>query len=159
MSGATTGLLFQPGCAHALFIGFAGLGAVVAEQGEGIAASAYVDALLNQRNALAYRMAQFHARYDLLLTPTLPLPAFAVGRNTPEHGAYGEDWTRWTPFTYPFNITQQPAISVPCGLTRAGLPAGLQIVGAFGRDALVLRAAAAFEQAAPWAHRPKLADG
>ena len=63
----------------------------------------------------------------------------------------GEDWTRWTPFTYPFNITQQPAISVPCGLTRAGLPAGLQIVGAFGRDALVLRAAAAFEQAKPFA--------
>ncbi len=123
----------------------------VAEQGEGIAASVYVDALLNQRNALAHRMAQFHARYDLLLTPTLPLPAFAVGRNTPEHGAYGEDWTRWTPFTYPFNITEQPAVSVPCGLTQAGLPAGLQIVGAFGKDALVLRAAAAFEQARPFA--------
>ena len=96
-------------------------------------------------------MAQFHARFDLLLTPTLPLPAFAVGRNTPEHGAYGEDWTRWTPFTYPFNITEQPAVSVPCGLTAAGLPAGLQIVGAFGKDALVLRAAAAFEQARPFA--------
>ncbi len=123
----------------------------VAEQGERIPASAYVDALLNQRNALAYRMAQFHQQYDLLLTPTLPLPAFAVGRDTPEHGAYGDDWTRWTPFTYPFNITEQPAVSVPCGLTRAGLPAGLQIVGAFGKDALVLRAAAAFEQARPFA--------
>jgi aspartyl-tRNA(Asn)/glutamyl-tRNA(Gln) amidotransferase subunit A len=123
----------------------------VAEQGERVPASAYVDALLNQRNALAYRMAQFHQRYDLLLTPTLPLPAFAVGRDTPEHGAYGEDWTRWTPFTYPFNITEQPAVSVPCGLTKAGLPAGLQIVGAFGKDALVLRAAAAFEQARPFA--------
>lgn len=123
----------------------------VAEQGERIPASAYVDALLNQRNALAYKMAQFHQQYDLLLTPTLPLPAFAVGRDTPEHGAYGEDWTRWTPFTYPFNITEQPAVSVPCGLTKAGLPAGLQIVGAFGKDALVLRAAAAFEQARPFA--------
>ena len=123
----------------------------VAEQGERVPASAYVDALLNQRNALAYRMAQFHQKYDLLLTPTLPLPAFAVGRDTPEHGAYGEDWTRWTPFTYPFNITEQPAVSVPCGLTEAGLPAGLQIVGAFGKDALVLRAAAAFEQARPFA--------
>ena len=79
------------------------------------------------------------------------LPAFAVGRDTPEHGAYGDDWTRWTPFTYPFNITEQPAVSVPCGLTKAGLPAGLQIVGAFGKDALVLRAAAAFEQARPFA--------
>ncbi|BCB20662.1 amidase [Bosea sp. ANAM02] len=123
----------------------------VAEQGERVPASAYVDALLNRRNALAYKMAQFHQQYDLLLTPTLPLPAFAVGRDTPEHGAYGEDWTRWTPFTYPFNITEQPAVSVPCGLTKAGLPAGLQIIGAFGKDALVLRAAAAFEQARPFA--------
>ncbi|SEF65830.1 amidase [Bosea lathyri] len=123
----------------------------VAEQGERIPASGYVDALLNQRNALAHHMAQFHARFDLLLTPTLPLPAFAVSRNTPGHGAYGEDWTRWTPFTYPFNITQAPAISLPCGLTAAGLPAGLQLVGAFGRDALVLRAAAAFENLRPFA--------
>jgi len=123
----------------------------VAERGEGIPASAYVDALLNQRNVLALKMAEFHQRFDLLLTPTLPLPAFEVGRDTPEHGGYGEDWTRWTPFTYPFNITEQPAVSVPCGLTKAGLPAGLQIVGAFGKDALVLRAAAAFEQARPFA--------
>ncbi|MCU4182318.1 amidase [Bosea sp. BH3] len=123
----------------------------VAERGEGIPASTYVDALLNQRNALALKMAEFHERFDLLLTPTLPLPAFTVGRDTPEHGGYGEDWTRWTPFTYPFNITEQPAVSVPCGLTKAGLPAGLQIVGAFGKDALVLRAAAAFEQARPFA--------
>lgn len=123
----------------------------VAERGEGVPASAYVDALLNQRNVLALKMAEFHQRFDLLLTPTLPLPAFEVGRDTPEHGGYGEDWTRWTPFTYPFNITEQPAVSVPCGLTKAGLPAGLQIVGAFGKDALVLRAAAAFEQARPFA--------
>ncbi|AMJ59129.1 amidase [Bosea sp. PAMC 26642] len=123
----------------------------VAEAGERVAGSAYVDALLNQRNALAHHMAQFHARFDLLLTPTLPLPAFAVGANTPEHGAYGDDWTRWTPFTYPFNITQAPAISLPCGLTKAGLPAGLQLAGAFGHDTLVLRAAAAFETARPFA--------
>lgn len=123
----------------------------VAEAGERIAGSTYVDALLNQRNALAHHMAQFHARFDLLLTPTLPLPAFDVGRNTPAHGGYGEDWTRWTPFTYPFNITQQPAISLPCGLTSGGLPAGLQIVGAFAQDALVLRAAAAFEALRPFA--------
>lgn len=123
----------------------------VAEAGEKVSGSTYVDSLLNQRNALAHHMAQFHARFDLLLTPTLPLPAFETGRNTPAHGAYGEDWTRWTPFTYPFNITQQPAISLPCGLTSGGLPAGLQIVGAFGQDALVLRAAAAFETLRPFA--------
>jgi aspartyl-tRNA(Asn)/glutamyl-tRNA(Gln) amidotransferase subunit A len=123
----------------------------VAEAGEHVAGAAYADALLNQRNALAHHMAQFHERFDLLLTPSLPLPAFEVGRNTPGHGGYGEDWTRWTPFTYPFNITQAPAISLPCGLTSGGLPAGLQIVGPFGRDGLVLRAAAAFEAARPFA--------
>jgi aspartyl-tRNA(Asn)/glutamyl-tRNA(Gln) amidotransferase subunit A len=123
----------------------------VAEAGERVPGADYVDALLNQRNALAHHMTQFHARFDLLLTPTLPLPAFAVGANTPAHGSYGDDWTRWTPFTYPFNITQGPAISLPCGLTKAGLPAGLQLVGAFGRDALVLRTAAAFESARPFA--------
>ena len=123
----------------------------VAEAGERVDGAAYVEALLYQRNALAVHMAQFHARFDLLLTPALPLPAFAVGRNTPEHGRYGDDWTRWTPFSYPFNLTQAPAASVPCGLTSAGLPAGLQIVGPFGRDAMVMRAAAAYEAAHPFA--------
>jgi aspartyl-tRNA(Asn)/glutamyl-tRNA(Gln) amidotransferase subunit A len=122
----------------------------VAEMGERVTGAAYVDALLNQRNALALTMARFHRRFDLLLTPSLPLPAFAVGRDTPTDGRYGDDWTRWTPYTYPFNITQQPAISLPCGLTKAGLPAGLQLVGAFGQDLLVLRAAAAFEAARPF---------
>ena len=117
----------------------------VAEEGEKVSASAYVDALLNQRNALALAMARFHERYDLLLTPSLAVPAFEAGRLTPAHGRYGEDWTRWTPFTYPFNITQAPAASVPCGLTAAGLPVGLQIVGPFGADCLVLRASAAYE--------------
>jgi aspartyl-tRNA(Asn)/glutamyl-tRNA(Gln) amidotransferase subunit A len=123
----------------------------VAEAGETVTGAAYVDALLNQRNALALTMARFHERFDLLLTPSLPLPAFAVGRDTPADGRYGDDWTRWTPYTYPFNITQAPAISLPCGLTKAGLPAGLQLVGAFGQDLLVLRAAAAFEAARPFA--------
>lgn len=118
----------------------------VAEAGSRLSAAAYVEALLYQRNALASAMAAFHARYDLLLTPTLPLPAFEAGRLTPGHGRYGDDWTRWTPFTYPFNLTQQPAASVPAGLTEAGLPAGLQIVAAYGADALVMRAAQAFEK-------------
>jgi aspartyl-tRNA(Asn)/glutamyl-tRNA(Gln) amidotransferase subunit A len=126
----------------------------LAERGERISGVQYCDALLNARGALATVMAQFHARYDLLLTPALPLPAFEAGCLTPRHGRYGGDWIAWTPFSYPFNLTQQPAISLPCGLTRAGLPAGLQIVGPFGADALVLRAAAAFEAIAPF---PRLA--
>lgn len=122
----------------------------VAEQGEKVTAAAYVDALLNQRNTLALAMARFHERYDLLLTPSLAVPAFEAPRLTPAHGGYGEDWTRWTPFTYPFNITQAPAASVPCGLTAAGLPVGLQIVGPFGADRLVLRASAAYEAENPF---------
>ncbi|MFM9709888.1 amidase family protein, partial [Streptomyces galilaeus] len=64
-------------------------------------------------------------------------------------GKFPEIWTSWAPYSYPFNLTQQPAASVPCGLTPAGLPIGLQIVGAIGADALVLRAAHAFEAACP----------
>ena len=61
----------------------------------------------------------------------------------------------WTPFSYPFNLTQQPAITIPCGLTAAGLPIGLQIVGPMFADALVLRAARAYEQIRP-VTRPSL---
>ena len=56
----------------------------------------------------------------------------------------------WTPFSYPFNLTGQPACSVPCGFTEAGLPVGLQIVGPRYADPLVMRAARAFEQARPF---------
>jgi aspartyl-tRNA(Asn)/glutamyl-tRNA(Gln) amidotransferase subunit A len=94
--------------------------------------------------------ARFFERYDLLLTPAMPLPAFDVGHVVPPSGDGGEAWTDWSPFTYPFNLTQQPAASIPCGLTRDGLPIGLQIVGAIGADALVLRASRAFEEARPF---------
>ena len=63
----------------------------------------------------------------------------------------------WIPFTYPFNMTGQPASSVPCGFTKDGLPIGLQIVGRRFDDVTVLRASAAFERVRPWAqHRPAL---
>lgn len=123
----------------------------IAGRGETTGGAAYADALLYQRGALSRTMAQYHEKYDLLLTPSLAVPAFETGRNTPASGTYGDDWTRWTPFSYPFNLTQAPAASVPCGLTREGLPVGLQIVGPMGADALVLRASRAFEQAMPFA--------
>jgi aspartyl-tRNA(Asn)/glutamyl-tRNA(Gln) amidotransferase subunit A len=91
-------------------------------------------------------MGAFHAEHDLLLTPTMPIPAFAVGRDAPAEWP-SDRWTSWTPFTYPFNMTQQPAASVPCGRTTAGLPIGLQIVGPRHADATVLAAAHAFQQA------------
>jgi aspartyl-tRNA(Asn)/glutamyl-tRNA(Gln) amidotransferase subunit A len=94
-------------------------------------------------------MRQFHERYDLLLTPTLPIAAFEAGKERPDP-ARQPRWIHWAPFSSPFNLTQQPAASVPCGLTRAGLPVGLQIVGPMHDDAMVLRAARAFEAARPW---------
>ncbi len=104
------------------------------------------------RAALALRMAQFHERYDLLITPTLPLTAFAAGEEVPP-GSGMARWPEWTPFSYPFNITGQPAASVPCGFTDEGLPVGLQIVGPRYQDRRVLRAAAAFERAFPTTDR------
>ncbi len=111
----------------------------------------YLDAL-DRRGALAVQMGAFHERFDLLVTPTLPIAAFGAGLEVPDTWP-GHRWMSWTPFTYPFNLTQQPAASVPCGLTLAGLPAGLQIVGPRGADALVLRAAHAYETAAPFHRR------
>jgi aspartyl-tRNA(Asn)/glutamyl-tRNA(Gln) amidotransferase subunit A len=98
-----------------------------------------------KRGALGTHMNLFHRDYDLLVTPTLAVAAFDVGQETPVKGR----WTDWTPFTYPFNLTGQPAASIPCGFTKAGLPVGLQIVGPRFADALVLRAARAFESARP----------
>jgi len=110
------------------------------------------------RKAVVNAMWRFMRRYDLLLTPTLTTPPFPVHMQGPEKvgGRYVRD-TAWLSFTYPFNLTGQPAATVPAGFTRDGLPVGLQIVGGHLADGLVLRAAAAFEAARPWAqHRPPL---
>lgn len=120
----------------------------IAEKGRAILGADFV-AAANARAALSSAMARFHERYDLLLTPTLATPAFEVGRNHPAVDVE-DDWLTWTPYSYPFNLTLQPAASVPCGLTRAGLPVGLQIVGPMGRDDLVLKASRAFESIRPW---------
>ncbi|RTL62173.1 MAG: amidase [Hyphomicrobiales bacterium] len=116
--------------------------------GQTIPASELIAANL-ERARLHAGFVAFHQRYDLLITPTLPIPAFEVGKLVPPGGKFPEIWTSWAPYSYPFNLTQQPAASVPCGLTKTGLPIGLQIVGAIGADALVLRAAHAFEAACP----------
>jgi aspartyl-tRNA(Asn)/glutamyl-tRNA(Gln) amidotransferase subunit A len=96
-------------------------------------------------------------RHDLLLTPTLAVPPFAAGESAPP-GLRRGSRLAWTAFTYPFNLTGQPAATLPCGFTSDGLPIGLQIVGPRLADGLVLRAAAAFERLAPWsARQPGLA--
>src|SRR4029079_13771093 len=119
----------------------------VADQGEKIGAHELLEAQ-QKRGALGVHMNLFHREYDLLLTPTLSVAAFEAGAGVPR-SAGGKRWTDWTPFTYPFNLTQQPAASIPCGFTKAGLPVGLQIVGPKYADALVLRAARSFESARP----------
>jgi aspartyl-tRNA(Asn)/glutamyl-tRNA(Gln) amidotransferase subunit A len=93
-------------------------------------------------------------KYDLLLTPTIACAPFPVGLDNPTEiaGTPVEPYA-WIPFTYPFNMTGQPASSVPCGFTKDGLPIGLQIVGRRFDDVTVLRASAAFERARPWAQR------
>jgi len=132
--------------------------AEICEQGARYSAVQYLDAHAG-RAALGTMLGAFHERYDLLLTPTVPLSAFEVGREVPT-GSAARRWTSWTPFTYPFNMTQQPAASVPCGWTSKGLPVGLQVVGPRFADALVLAACAAFEQARPWRdQRPPLPAG
>ena len=93
-------------------------------------------------------MNRFHESWDLLVTPTLPLAAFEAGKEV-SNLLKEKRWTDWSPFSYPFNLTQQPAATVPCGLTKKGLPVGLHIVGPRYADALVLRAARAFETARP----------
>jgi aspartyl-tRNA(Asn)/glutamyl-tRNA(Gln) amidotransferase subunit A len=122
----------------------------MAEQGRRTSLSDYL-AAHSQRTELALHMLRFHERYDLLLTPQMPVPAIEAGRVTPADGRFGDEWINWSPYTYPFNLTQQPAASVPCGFSSDGLPVALQIVGPPRRDEMVLRAARAYESACPFA--------
>ncbi|MGI5127623.1 amidase [Pseudonocardia sp. CA-107938] len=127
----------------------------IAEQGARYSAVDYLRAMA-ARNELGIHMGAFHTRYDLLLTPTLPITAFEIGLEVPP-GWPHRRWMTWTPFSYPFNITQQPAASVPCGFSRAGLPIGLQLVGPRHADAAVLAAAHAYQQVTDWhTRRPPL---
>lgn len=122
----------------------------IAEQGERISLHDYTLAL-EARAALVVHMAEFHSRYDLLVSPTLPITAFAAGHNVPPDSGLGE-WMEWTPFSYPFNLTQQPAASVPCGFAQDGLPVGLHVVGARFADDQVLRVCRGYERAFPSPH-------
>ncbi|WP_421694288.1 amidase [Aestuariivirga sp.] len=121
----------------------------VVEQAKAISLDDYQDAV-RERGVLGSQMRQFMEGYDLLVTPTLPIPAFEAGKLSPSAPDKTGKWVNWTPFSYPFNLTQQPAASVPCGFTSTGLPAGLHLVGRMYDDRSVLNAAYAYEQAADW---------
>ncbi|MBI4269960.1 MAG: amidase [Candidatus Rokubacteria bacterium] len=106
------------------------------------------------RTDLWQRVRAFFADHDLLVTPTAAVPPFRIEEIYPReiNGKPMSNYIEWALLTYAFTVVGLPAISVPCGFTRAGLPVGLQIVGGWRAETTVLRAAAAFEAAAPWAH-------
>ena len=106
---------------------------------------------------MLFRSRQFMLGFDVLVTPTMPIAAFGAGQLSP--GPLGpQAWVNWTPFSYPFNLTQQPASSVNCGFTATGLPIGVQIVGRMFEDAGVLRASVALEAVLGiWDKRPAMA--
>ena len=109
-----------------------------------------------ERYAFRETVREFFETYDLLLSPVLPVAAFDTGLNVPP-GWEDRNSVSWVYYTYPFNTTGQPAASIPAGFTRLGLPVGLQIVGRINSETDIFRAAAAFEEAHPWADkRPPL---
>jgi aspartyl-tRNA(Asn)/glutamyl-tRNA(Gln) amidotransferase subunit A len=116
----------------------------MAQRGEAISRRAYMEAV-EAGMILGRQMRLFHQNYDLLLTPSVAVEPFEVGRLSPL-GYDQDDWLSWSPFTYPFNVTGQPALSIPCGLTSSGLPVGLQVIGNAFADRLVLSAAQAYEK-------------
>ena len=119
----------------------------VARLGERVGIMDYM-AANRARERLGLAMNEFHRTHDLLVTPSVPILPFPVGRDVPDPSRQ-DRWTEWAPFSYPFNLTRQPAASLPCGFSKNGLPVGLQVVGPLYSDALVLRACHAFECARP----------
>jgi aspartyl-tRNA(Asn)/glutamyl-tRNA(Gln) amidotransferase subunit A len=150
--GAVISVLWQVGCAKGQ-MGMSDADKALLDPGLREAAIAgakysledYLKAL-DARAALGARMREFHRNWDFLVLPTMPGTAFDVGMNAPRlpDGSFKRDWS---PFCYNFNLTQQPAASLPCGFTSAGLPVGLQIVGRMHDDLGVLGACHALEAA------------
>ena len=123
-----------------------------AEKGAAITIETYMKAIM-ARQALVQQFVRFFEKFDLLLTPTVCVPAFPLGVVGPD-SVNGQPAAHlgWS-LCYPFNWTGQPAITVPAGWTDDGLPVGLQIVGRRFEDETVLRAAAAFEAARKWSDK------
>jgi aspartyl-tRNA(Asn)/glutamyl-tRNA(Gln) amidotransferase subunit A len=123
----------------------------VAETLGGMSAVEFMDAEA-MRAAAGNAMGRLHQRYDLLICPTVPAgPPLA---DAPTVDPVRALWTEWAPWTFTFNLTRQPAITVPLGLRSDGLPNSVQIAAAQYRDDLVLRAARAIELAEPFPAAP-----
>ncbi|MGH6897463.1 MAG: amidase, partial [Geminicoccaceae bacterium] len=125
------------------------------ELGRQISAPDYV-MMLNRLHGISREIALFFETYDVLLTPTLAEPPVELGvldMMSEDLAAYTERLWRFTPFTYPFNVTGQPAMSVPLSWNEAGLPIGVHFVGRYGDEATLFRLAAQLEAACPWRER------
>ena len=131
-SGAATLLRTMPGARETID---PGLGEVW-DLGESLSAIDYIQAR-GVGAAIGIRMGEFGEEHNALLTPTVAIPPFEAGHEVPP-GTGMTRWPQWAGFSFPFNMTGQPAISVPVGRTAAGLPVGLQIVGPRHADDLVL---------------------
>lgn len=103
---------------------------------------------LADRARLTQQLEYFNQEYHLLMTPSVPIEPFEVNHEVPP-GSGMRDWEEWAPFSYPFNLSQQPAASIPCGFTDKGLPVGFQLAGGKFDDIRVLRACHAFMEAHP----------
>lgn len=101
-----------------------------------------------QRVHFGAQMDMMMAEFDYIISPTVPIAPFEAGHDVPP-GSRLESWVEWSSFSFPINLSQQPACSVPCGFTPDGLPIGLQIVGPRGDDASVLSAALTYQQMYP----------
>jgi len=126
-------------------------------EGQKITGAELAESLI-ERNNYYHQVRQIMQGYDVLITPTLPIEAFKIGLDHPgEINGQPTTYLDWTAFTYPFNVTGQPASSVPCGFTKNNLPVGMQIIGHWRDDITVLKASAAFETAFDWNNkRPNL---
>ncbi len=131
--------------------------ATLIERSKTIGLADYLNAQ-KERAAFANKVHALFAEVDLLVMPTLPVQPFAADRQSPEgqpEGDSGVEWARWTPFTWPFNLTGNPAATIPCGMTSQGLPVGMQVIGRRYAEGDVLQFCAAFEELLPWAqHLP-----
>ena len=117
----------------------------IAAEGAAMGVTALV-AAHDRRNAFGADMDRLLDQHDFLVSPAVAVPPFEAGKEVPP-GSGMKRWIEWAGFSYPINLSQQPACVIPCGMTRSGLPVGLQIIGARGADAKVLAAAASIEQA------------
>ncbi len=123
------------------------------EHGRSRSAADYAQALMGV-HLVQIKLGELLQKYDLLLSPTMPTVAWTIG-DRPETiaGQRVDPMFGFLPFTFPINMSGQPASSVPCGFDSDGLPVGLHIIGAKGDEATVLRASAAYEKAYPWADK------